>query len=144
MDGFCTCAHFFILISYIFKFNVLTIACWDIFMQCAACLYIPQCLCVRITKKLERLCWQHWGQGGARFYSTNVQFICVIVKLVQAKCVCCTCVRSAFYRVAVIFLSYLEFFSRNLPLYVIFVGAFCRTWSGPISITLWSDLKIGC
>ena len=33
------------------------------------------------------------------------QFICVAVQLVQAKCVCCTCVRTAFYRVAVIFLQ---------------------------------------
>ena len=31
------------------------------------------------------------------------QFICVVVQLVQAKCVCCTCVRTAFYHVAVIF-----------------------------------------
>jgi hypothetical protein len=31
------------------------------------------------------------------------QFICVAVQLVQAKCVCCTCVRTAFYHVAVIF-----------------------------------------
>jgi hypothetical protein len=31
------------------------------------------------------------------------QFICVVVQLVQAKCVCCTCVHTAFYHVAVIF-----------------------------------------
>jgi hypothetical protein len=33
------------------------------------------------------------------------QFICLTVQQVQAKCVCCTCVRTAFYRVAVIFLE---------------------------------------
>ena len=33
------------------------------------------------------------------------QFIGIAVQLVQAKCVCCTCVRTAFYRVAVIFIQ---------------------------------------
>jgi hypothetical protein len=48
------------------------------------------------------------------------QFICVAVQLVQAKCVCCICVRSAFYRVAVIFFLLFAMILNKITVYRLF------------------------
>ena len=85
-----------------------------IFRQCAACLCIPQCLCVCADyKKVVEVALTNLRPGWRQVLQykctvTGRQFICVAVQLVQAKCVCCTCVRTSFYRVAVIFIGLRE------------------------------------
>ena len=75
--------------------------------QAVRCLYIPQCLSV---SQSVRCADQKKKKSGG-------QFSCVAVQLVQATCVCCTCVRTAFQRLVVIFYA--------TCLYIAIVGVFC-------------------
>ena len=88
------------------------------------CLSVCLSVCADYTKVVEvALTTLRPGWRQVLLYKCTAahgQFICVAVQLVQAKCVCCTCVRTAFYRVAVILLelflhpSWLSHFPRPL------------------------------
>ena len=72
-----------------------------------ASIYRNVCVCVLVS---------------ADYTAAGGQYICVAVQLVQSKCVCYTCVCTAFYRVAVI--DFFEWDFSNLELFFLSVILF--------------------